>query len=224
MTFDFVGDKLDGSNADEFSDVLSSKVYCQSMLMGMVVFATYDGLVHAWRRYKGRRVHDGVSVGSSEPMDSVSIWVHGFAGAASGVTRSLFWVGWERYVYDIPHSMAFSWRTTVHHATGHGILFGSYYGLRTLVLEKRSSKSNKEDDYYPYLATFLAGGWAGQLHHVAQHYTSHWRQFHSQHQLPPPPRIRPTMTSFVPMAMCFLAFEHGAEGIDDLLEYVESRL
>ena len=202
--------------------------------MGMVVFGTYDGVVHSWKNYRDRckdetllRNADGKE---SRTMDRASIWVHGLAGAASGVTRSLFWVGWERFVYDIPHSLAFSWRILVHHAVGHGVLFGGYHGLRSILLENRSHKKvigsiNEKDDYYPILASVLAGGWAGQMHHVVQHYISHWREFRQQQRSRlRPPRLRPTMAAFVPMALSFAAFEHGAEGVEELLEYIQSIL
>mmetsp|Transcript_117841 Transcript_117841/g.329975 ORF Transcript_117841/g.329975 Transcript_117841/m.329975 type:complete len:297 (+) Transcript_117841:86-976(+) len=206
-------------------------VYSQSMLMGIVVFGTYDGLVHAWRNNHDRKefLRNG---GEDDIAKPSPIWVHGTAGAASGLSRSLFWVGWERFVYHIPHNIAFSYRTTVHHAIGHGVLFGGYYGLRKILLESRSKKQaisgndeddEDDDDYYPIFASFLAGGWAGQLHHVVQHYTSHWREFR-HHQIPRPPRIRPSMAAFAPMAMCFAAFEHGAEGIEELLDQVQSVL
>src|SRR5210317_799300 len=104
------------------------------MLMGMVVFGTYDGLVHAWNIKESNKDDDGY-------LKRAPIWVHSMAGAASGVTRSLFWVGWERFVYDIPHTFAFSWRTTIHHAIGHGVLFGGYYGCRTILMGIRGQRT-----------------------------------------------------------------------------------
>lgn len=202
--------------------------------MGMVVFCTYDVLVHAWHYHRHRGMEGSVEnagVVKAEDLDFASIWVHAIAGAASGVSRSLFWLGWERLVYEIPHSWMFAWRTTVHHATGHGVLFGSYYGIRTLFLEScvRSGvlveNQKREDDggsYSAILATFVAGGLAGQMHHVSQHYTSHWRQYRCLHQLPPPPRIRPMAASFLPMAICFAVFEHGAESAEDLVAQVQA--
>jgi NADH:ubiquinone oxidoreductase subunit len=207
------------------------------MLMGMVVFGTYNALVHTWKKHYNRKEEEsrrnrlgGEDNAHPNPMDGAApIWLHGIAGAASGVSRSLFWVGWERFVYDIPHSLAFSWRTIIHHAIGHGMLFGGYYGLRTILLEIRTKKSairgNEDEDYYPIVASFIAGGWAGQLHHMVQHYTSHWRDFRVRlHQSPRPPRIRSIMTAFAPMAMCFAAFEHGAEGVEVLLDQIQSVL
>jgi hypothetical protein len=68
----------------------------------------------------------------------------------------------------------------------------------------------------PIIYTCLAGGMAGQIHHIVQHYTSHWKQFRSK--VPPPPRLYPTFTSFGTMALCFVAFEHGSQVVDGWIE------
>jgi hypothetical protein len=70
------------------------------------------------------------------------------------------------------------------------------------------------------VSTFLAGGLAGQFHHVLTHYTSHWKSS-NRRKLPPVPRLRHTLSSFLPMALCFSAFEHGVEACDHLFRIGE---
>jgi len=218
----------------------------------MIVFGTYDGLIYAWQRHlrrtksrddgrhgveldHGPMSSSGGGGGSSsgDGLDATTILVHGMAGTASGISRSVFWMGWEKLVYGIPHTWSFSWRSTIHHAVGHGVLFGSYNFLRTLAFEVRpiflpptgdSELVDEGEDRFPLLATCFAGGVAGQLHHISQHYTSHWRQFRSVRQLPPPPRIQPVLASFIPMALCFAVFEYGGDSAEEIVQQVQNML
>ena len=205
---------MDHSGFD--SHGLVNLVTIQGVVMGIVVFGTYDGLLQLWERRQNRN-----SDGENELVSSgeASVLVHTGAGAAAGLTRSLVWVGWERWVHNMPHSSLFCLRTAIHRTVGFGSLFGSYQATRHFLsrnLLARSDTSEGLDD--SILETALAGGFAGQVHHVVQHYTFHWRQFHPK--LPPPPRWKPVVNSFGPMALCFLALEYGGGGAEDFLERI----
>jgi hypothetical protein len=85
----------------------------------------------------------------------------------------------------------------------------------------------------PLANAFLAGGVAGQLHHVADHCTRHWRRsaataaaataatrttFTIYSWWPKrPPDFKATMASFLPTAVCFVLFQYGADIVDRLL-------
>jgi hypothetical protein len=177
--------------------------------MSIVVFGTYDGLLHGWKHQHPDRQYT-----------DFSMWVHGGAGAAAGISRSIVWIGWERFVNKIPHAPSFCWRTTIHHTTGYGALFGSYQGFRHFLLAALCQHDITDTE--SLVGTALAGGGAGQVHHVVQHYTSQWRLVRPNRI--PPPRLYPTLTSFAPMALCFVAFEYAAEGVEYLLEYTDKVL
>jgi hypothetical protein len=129
---------------------------------------------------------------------------------------------WESWIYQkwYPHNPQFLARTTLHHAAGYGALFGSYQGFRHLLLSWNHRSISADNEYVAvplWLATGVAGGLAGQVHHVVHHYTSHWKRYFPK--VPPRPRWHPTMLSFGPMALCFLAFEYGADGVEELVDY-----
>ncbi|GAX23771.1 hypothetical protein FisN_12Hh349 [Fistulifera solaris] len=67
-------------------------------------------------------------------------------------------------------------------------------------------------------ATFLAGGFAGQAHAVFIHYASHWKmRNHSRSsnstlgRMPKRPSLRMIARGFLPSALAFTVFEHGAD-------------
>ncbi len=74
----------------------------------------------------------------------------------------------------------------------------------------------------PVAYTVLAGGVAGQTHHLINHYTSHWKQFRST--IPLQPRFRPAMISFGTMSLCFTAFEHGSDCVGYVMECIDETL
>lgn len=202
--------------------------------MGMVVFGTYDLTL----KYLERRKE--YSIGETPVI------VHAGSGVAAGMARSIFWMAWERGIHQshwlLKHPK-FCLRTTLHHACGYGALFGSYQGIRqfltfadplaicdgafgTLQGGDEISSSSSDYDYLPkspgvvpLMYTIVSGGLAGQIHHVLNHYTSHWRQFRSQ--IPPLPRFNPTLSSFGTMALCFAAFEHGPQAADGLAKAID---
>jgi hypothetical protein len=72
----------------------------------------------------------------------------------------------------------------------------------------------------PMSATFLAGGFAGQAHVVFTHYASHWKmRNHTRNnnfplgRMPKRPSLRMVFRGFLPSALAFTVFEHGADMI-----------
>jgi hypothetical protein len=191
-----------------------------STLMGIAVFGTYDGILHGWQ-HQHQHQH-----GSTE-KEMASVALHTTAGAAAGVARSVFWMIWEGAVHQHFRQPRFFIRTTLHHSVGYGALFGSYQAFRHSLagIFDQTSPSSVNDSHHHHhrlINISLAGGFAGQVHHVVSHYTSHAKVFYPS--LPPPPRLRPTVLSFGPMALGFLAFEYGAETMDELQQQGENVL
>jgi len=143
---------------------------------------------------------------------------------------------------------------TLHHGMAHALLFSSYEGTKRLLYSaaaaaeegslhisssfQSSGKDNgdMEQTVKDLIVVGLAGGAAGQIQHVASHYTESWlgvgedqsvktfwqdasarRRHFSVSKLfrPPglglvgPPSIRSTMLAFPPSAIGFIAFEFG---------------
>jgi hypothetical protein len=78
--------------------------------------------------------------------------------------------------------------------------------------------------------TFVAGGIAGQIHYVVNHHTMHWKlqvspkakHFLSSRAKPLGSIVRASYGSFLPTALCFLAFQYGGELAECLLEKAET--
>lgn len=121
---------------------------------------------------------------------------------------------------------------TVHHAMAHSLLFGSYESIKRALL----SSFLLDDDgthFYggEYLASFwVAGGLAGQIQHVASHYTEQLLGISEGSAAAPQgdarglmrvaftprslsllaaPAVRPIILAFPPSAIGFIAFEYG---------------
>jgi hypothetical protein len=203
-------------------------------MMGIVVFGTYDLTL----RYLERRKEYNIG--------ETPVVIHAGAGVAAGVARSFFWMAWERAFHQsnwILSHPKFCVRTTMHHAGGYGALFGSYQGIRQFlvhtdplsifdrafsIFDGQDETSDTTDEllhsprFIPFTYTVISGGLAGQIHHVLNHYTSHWRQFRTH--IPRLPRFYPTMSSFGTMALCFAAFEHGPQAMDGLIESIDETI
>jgi hypothetical protein len=82
----------------------------------------------------------------------------------------------------------------------------------------------------PLVTAFVAGGFAGQLHYVADHCTRHWRRSAAQKdgsfsflsRLVPRqlPNLKATMAAFGPTAFCFVLFQYGSEIVDRMCDDV----
>jgi len=265
--FLLIGGTTDGSTRDNKSITRKSRsvlhgtsrpvVYAEASLMGMMVFGTYDILIHCYDTFKLKHGYSTVEDDSMEYYDTFGrlliktpeVVVHSLAGGAAGVARTIFWMGWEAAVHRnfwVRDHPKFCIRNTIHHATGYGCLFGSFQFTRQTLLfldpisllapssldlshnnsgiesERSTQTRNVQPFNYetavPMIYTATAGGFAGQTHHIVQHYTNHWKQFSAK---PPPlPRLYPTLSSFATMSLCFLAFEHGPQIVDGWTEEI----
>jgi hypothetical protein len=78
--------------------------------------------------------------------------------------------------------------------------------------------------------TFVAGGLAGQIHYVVNHHTMHWKlqvspkvkHSMSSRAKPLGSIVRASYGSFLPTALCFLAFQYGGELAEYLLDKAET--
>jgi hypothetical protein len=78
--------------------------------------------------------------------------------------------------------------------------------------------------------TFVAGGLAGQIHYVVNHHTMHWKlqvaakvkHSVSSRAKPLGSIVRASYGSFLPTALCFLAFQYGGEVAEYLLEKADT--
>jgi hypothetical protein len=103
--------------------------------------------------------------------------------------------------------------------------------LTRLRLVNHNDEEYEEKSYnmsaIPSCTAFVAGGFAGQLHYVADHYTRHWRRsatnkegffsslLVSRRQLP---NLKATMSAFGPTAFCFVLFQYGSDIVDRMCD------
>lgn len=111
----------------------------------------------------------------------------------------------------------FTLLNTIHHSVAHSLLFGGYESIKRLLVTQLH-EIDGATQYYggAYLTAFgIAGGIAGQLQHLASHYTEHWlgldnASLRLQFRVPAPiPAMRPLLYAFPPSAIGFIAFEYG---------------
>lgn len=136
-------------------------------------------------------------------------------------------------------------RRLVHHSVGYATMFGSFECFRRLLMESiqthmtsshdsvpstlktaerlgliRATNANQLDmTAVPILTSFVAGGLAGQAHFIADHYTRSWklRAIQTTSKVPPLP-VRSLLGSFLPTALCFVAFQYGPDLYDRFVE------
>jgi hypothetical protein len=231
----------------------------ESALMGYVIFGTYDFIIKTFET--NNHLHK---------TSEVPIVIHTGAGMASGISRSVFWMGWEKFIHQsnwIQEHPKFCVRTTIHNSIGYGTLFGSYSSIRQFLVfadpfsiiwrhdhtnnktslvdsndpDKNQNRKDADcfgilesipqeiikagsDEFIPITYTFISGGIAGQIHHIVNHYTSHWKQFRSSQTRQTLPRLYPQLSSFGTMALCFAAFEHGPEIADRIVNKINKSL
>lgn len=163
---------------------------------------------------------------------------HFGAGVCSGLAQSTVMTVWEQ---PSRAKWPLVGRRAIHHAIGYASLFGSYEGFRrwiksgiqTYLVTHEYQRDfiftiTKEDQYWtqrqvvPLITSFLAGGFAGQVHHLVHHITWHWKKSSRPHRLLPP--LRSTLGAFGPTALAFVAFQYGGELTERMIEEHSSRL
>jgi hypothetical protein len=214
------------------------KVKAEGILLGVAVFGTYEYVLHQFQQSSSSSppplppLNENSTTSSSNKLHSVL--VHMTAGAAAGVAQSACWMLWESLVHGnwqlLAHRPHFCLRTTVHHAGGYMALFGSYQFIRQclltpVLLEAATTTTTPRENetiqtsLWEPAATFMAGGVSGQIHHVVNHYTSHWKLTHTT--WPRPPRLGPTTATFIPIALSFTAYEYGEEVFESAMRHAE---
>ena len=218
-------------------------VLCESVLFGIAVFGTYDFIVHRWKTDQDEE-DNPVQTGILKR----SITVDMVAGGAAGFVQSLFWLSWETIVYQsvlVRQRTPFCIRMTLQNMVGYATLFGTYQAIRQGLFFYTIESSlpyhrihygdsanvcDTMEHSLPHVGvTFVAGGLAGQIHHVGNHYMGHWISttlhsptFSTRNRWPKSlPRLRPTLAAFWPFALCFTAFEHGSYGCEMMFRLVE---
>jgi hypothetical protein len=171
---------------------------------------------------------------------SSSLIQHFYAGLAAGSVHSIlhlsfdsirFFKGngfhWNAYP-SMSCLLSYGARDIIHHGTSHALMFSSYEGMKRLLSSniKTNDKFNVEQkhDTLSFLNILLigvAGGVAGQVHHVASHVTESLLFFKANEQRQQQqgkstrilakviPCSRSTVVSFLPSALGFIAFEFG---------------
>lgn len=115
----------------------------------------------------------------------------------------------------------------IHHSAAHSLLFGSYEGIKRLMLNQMHDiDDGTQINGGGYLLSFaVAGGLSGQVQYVASHYLEQWlgivttatvqentsirASLISKKMLATAPALRPALFAFVPSAIGFVAFEYG---------------
>jgi hypothetical protein len=127
----------------------------------------------------------------------------------------------------ISHFLHITAAQTLHHGLSHSLLFGSYEGIKRILIHNLYSVDTSTQYYGAgYLASFvMAGGVAGQVQHVASHYGEQYldirglehgstavaqsSSFPSIFRSMTRPALRQTLLAFPPAAIGFVAFEYG---------------
>lgn len=128
-------------------------------------------------------------------------------------------------------------RLMFQHSIGYSSLFGTYEATRRLLefslydvlaqqeeevfawilqVPEQYTSWMKHDGIYDIrsvhiLISFLAGGLAGQVHHVVSHVVANHHHNGSGSILKRLPTIRSTLPSIWITGLCFIAFEHGGD-------------
>ncbi len=123
----------------------------------------------------------------------------------------------------------------LHHGLAHGLLFSSYEGTKRIFfshhplqlssvsyLRRHNNEEKLENSMFDVVKIGFAGGIAGQIQHIASHYTEAWLLGAGEHRkntylkdikntklFVPGPSFKSILISFPPSAIGFIAFEYG---------------
>ena len=143
---------------------------------------------------------------ASLPAHFVSGYI---AGSIHGVGSTVF----EGHPANVGR---FGVLNTLHHSFAHALLFGTYEGIKRIILNQVHAVDDGTQYFgAAYLTAFgIAGGLAGQIQHLASHYTEQILglsdvslRISARSMLAP--TLRPLLTAFPPSAIGFIAFEYG---------------
>jgi hypothetical protein len=118
---------------------------------------------------------------------------------------------------------------TFHHGVAHGLLFSSYEGTKRLLFSDTllhrlhiSPFQNENSSLNDVIKIGFAGGVAGQIQHLASHYTEAWllgagedrrrtylKDIKKNKIFVPGPSFKSILLAFPPSAIGFIAFEFG---------------
>lgn len=190
----------------------------KNTILGVIVFETYSYSV-------GYLADD--TIDSLDEYARASLGSHYFAGANAGCAHSV--------ASSVLESMNQKPRISVvgvnmiHHGIAHSLLFGSYETIkRSIMRQLPEDFDTKQHIGIGYLGSVaLSGGIAGQIQHVASHFTEQWLRlgdfesaatsgirknssdFFSRVVSASPPTVRHTLLAFPASAIGFVAFEYG---------------
>ena len=207
----------------------------KNIILGVAVFEIHERSIHHFHR-------DHTKKDSKSKMDE-TISQHFAAGVIAGVAHSILHMTFESTTHMLSSrnqikmilpsssefSSLFSWSIahTAHHGIAHGFLFSSYeYMKRALFQNSPRESPARETKFMDMIKIGFAGGIAGQIQHIASHYTeiwlrvgeddnvrsywqerskllSHWRLIGAG------PSMRSICMSFPPSGIGFIAFEFG---------------
>eukprot|EP00557_Chaetoceros_sp_GSL56_P007942 CAMPEP_0176488592 /NCGR_PEP_ID=MMETSP0200_2-20121128/6797_1 /TAXON_ID=947934 /ORGANISM="Chaetoceros sp., Strain GSL56" /LENGTH=427 /DNA_ID=CAMNT_0017885597 /DNA_START=28 /DNA_END=1311 /DNA_ORIENTATION=+ len=177
----------------------------------------------------------------SNMNDGTSLAQHFFAGTAAGSVHSILHLSFESISFFKLHRfhvnvyptltslLSHGTRDMIHHGLSHALMFSSYEAIKRLLSftiyndRKATYNIGQKHDTVSFLNILLigvAGGVAGQVHHVASHVTEsllfvkdHRQQEQQARSIKTISNVLPCSRSiarsFLPSALGFIAFEFG---------------
>jgi len=212
-----------GSGGARLKSVVGTLV--KNTVLGAAVFETFGAVVG--RLASPEIATDGGAgeLSRSDEYERASLGAHFSAGAAAGAVHAVLSTPLE--VKPLARCAGVLPAMTIHHGLAHALLFGSYEAIKRPLLEETEDRLDGSEDVTHTVdsqhvaAVAVAGGLAGQIQHVASHYTEQWlgvaelesasgatRPARTTWQVPGP-AWRATLGAFPASAVAFVAFEFG---------------
>lgn len=195
-----------------------------------------------------RNQEEGTLIGDA--FSRTSVKQHFIAGAVGGSVHSALYMTFQSGAFikefglnslrTLPIASVSTWSVvhTCHHALAHGLLFSSYEGTKRLLLSENSSdlrlhlptfqNDKRNGDMQHQISDIIivgfAGGIAGQIQHVASHFTETWFNVGENDSVRNylknqkdakvflrGPTFRSIVSAFPPSAIGFISFEFGKQ-------------
>jgi hypothetical protein len=165
----------------------------KSTFLGMLVFESYGYSIEHLAPLQDK---------DSQHRDEyarASLPAHFASGACAGSLHGIVDAAFERVALSrLPVNL-------LHHGIAHSVLFGSYEGVKRLII----NESESGEQHHFLLKIVAAGGLAGQIQLMTSHVTEHVLFNRVSLRNIPLPTLRPLLWSFPGTAIGFLAFEYG---------------